>query len=54
MHYASLGRNDIQVSRICLGTMTYGHQNTEGFGFWAFGELAGKRLAQSCQSIAAA
>ncbi|MCU7959650.1 MAG: NADP(H)-dependent aldo-keto reductase [gamma proteobacterium symbiont of Bathyaustriella thionipta] len=25
---ASLGNSDIQVSRICLGTMTYGEQNT--------------------------
>jgi len=32
MHYASLGRTDIQVSRICLGTMTYGYQNTEAEG----------------------
>ncbi|HIC28589.1 MAG TPA: aldo/keto reductase, partial [Rhodospirillales bacterium] len=27
-----LGRTDIKVSRICLGTMTYGEQNTEAEG----------------------
>jgi aryl-alcohol dehydrogenase-like predicted oxidoreductase len=27
-----LGRTDIKVSRICLGTMTYGEQNTEADG----------------------
>ena len=29
MEYTNLGRTDIKVSRICLGTMTYGEQNTE-------------------------
>jgi aryl-alcohol dehydrogenase-like predicted oxidoreductase len=29
MHYRRLGRSDLNVSRICLGTMTYGHQNSE-------------------------
>lgn len=29
MRYATLGRTGIRVSRICLGTMTFGHQNTE-------------------------
>lgn len=29
MHYRHLGRTDISVSRICLGTMTWGEQNTE-------------------------
>ena len=28
MHYLELGRTGIQVSRICLGTMTFGEQNT--------------------------
>lgn len=29
MHYTTLGHTDIQVSRICLGTMTWGQQNSE-------------------------
>ncbi len=29
MEYTKLGRTDINVSRICLGTMTWGEQNTE-------------------------
>jgi aryl-alcohol dehydrogenase-like predicted oxidoreductase len=29
MEYTKLGRTDITVSRICLGTMTWGEQNTE-------------------------
>ena len=29
MEYSPLGRSDITVSRICLGTMTWGEQNTE-------------------------
>ncbi len=29
MRYTTLGRTGIQVSRICLGTMTFGQQNTE-------------------------
>lgn len=28
MQYAPLGHSDFQVSRICLGTMTFGEQNT--------------------------
>ncbi|MBV6634121.1 MAG: NADP(H)-dependent aldo-keto reductase [Alphaproteobacteria bacterium] len=32
MRYSPLGRTDIQVSRICLGTMTWGVQNTEAEG----------------------
>ncbi len=33
MHYRKLGRTGIDVSRICLGTMTYGQQNTQDEGF---------------------
>ncbi|MEO0470702.1 MAG: NADP(H)-dependent aldo-keto reductase [Bacteroidota bacterium] len=29
MEYTTLGKTDIEVSKICLGTMTYGEQNTE-------------------------
>lgn len=29
MDYNKLGRTDIKVSQICLGTMTWGEQNTE-------------------------
>ncbi|MEC9313252.1 MAG: aldo/keto reductase, partial [Pseudomonadota bacterium] len=32
MKYNKLGNSDIDVSRICLGTMTYGEQNTEQEG----------------------
>ncbi len=33
MNYKKLGNTDIKVSTICLGTMTWGEQNTEGEGF---------------------
>jgi len=29
VHYNNLGNTDLKVSRICLGTMTFGEQNTE-------------------------
>ncbi|HER26062.1 MAG TPA: hypothetical protein ENI69_03025 [Rhodospirillales bacterium] len=29
MKYTSLGRTGMEVSAICLGTMTFGQQNTE-------------------------
>jgi aryl-alcohol dehydrogenase-like predicted oxidoreductase len=32
MQYTNLGNTDIQVSKICLGTMTWGEQNTEAEG----------------------
>ena len=32
MEYRNLGRTGISVSRICLGTMTFGAQNSEAEG----------------------
>jgi aryl-alcohol dehydrogenase-like predicted oxidoreductase len=32
MQYSELGRTGLQVSRVCLGTMTWGQQNTESQG----------------------
>lgn len=33
MQYSTLGQTNIKVSRICLGTMTWGEQNTEAEAF---------------------
>lgn len=33
MEYRRLGRSDIEVSNICLGSMTWGEQNSEAEGF---------------------
>ena len=32
MQYSELGRTGVKVSRVCLGTMTWGRQNTEAEG----------------------
>ena len=32
MKYTTLPNTDIKVSKICLGTMTFGQQNTEADG----------------------
>ena len=32
MEYRTLGRTGLKVSKICLGTMTWGQQNTEAEG----------------------
>lgn len=33
MKFNRLGTSDLQVSEICLGTMTYGEQNSQAEGF---------------------
>ncbi len=33
MQYSDLGRTGLKVSRVCLGTMTWGRQNSEADGF---------------------
>ncbi len=33
MKYTTLPNTDIKVSKICLGTMTWGNQNTQEEGF---------------------
>ena len=33
MNYKKLGNTDIDVSTICLGTMTWGEQNSQQEGF---------------------
>ena len=33
MNYKKLGNTDLKVSTICLGTMTWGEQNTQDEGF---------------------
>lgn len=34
MKYSELGRTGISVSRVCLGTMTFGEQNSDTEAFW--------------------
>ena len=57
MNYKNLGNTDIKVSTICLGTMTWGEQNTEieafeqmdfaldqGVNFWDTACLVGSEM----------
>jgi aryl-alcohol dehydrogenase-like predicted oxidoreductase len=32
LHYKKLGASELQVSELCLGTMTWGEQNSEAEG----------------------
>jgi len=32
MDYVNLGSSELKVSKVCLGTMTWGEQNTEAEG----------------------
>ena len=63
MDYVELGRTGIQVSRCCLGTMTWGSQNSEaeaheqmdyaleqGVTFWD--TLAGRQLLTQAADVA--
>jgi len=50
MHYKRLGQSDLNVSRIALGTMTFGRQNTEAEAF----EQLDYALAQGINLIDAA
>lgn len=33
MKYIKLGKTGVDISKICLATMTYGRQNTQAEGF---------------------
>jgi hypothetical protein len=56
MEYRELGRTGVKVSALCLGTMTYGEQNTEAEGHtqmdriynsWTFYHPAAIRILQA-------
>ena len=47
MNYKKLGNTDLNVSTICLGTMTWGEQNTQDEGF----EQMDYALDQRCQLL---
>jgi predicted aldo/keto reductase-like oxidoreductase len=64
MKYSKLGRTDLEVSRCCLGTMTWGEQNTEseaheqmdyalehGVNFWDTAELYSIPIRAETQGI---
>jgi aryl-alcohol dehydrogenase-like predicted oxidoreductase len=50
MQYQTLGKSDLEVSRIALGTMTFGRQNSEAEAF----EQLDYALAQGINLIDAA
>ena len=43
MQYRKLGRTGLSVSAICLGTMTWGEQNTEAEGHAQIDLALGRR-----------
>ena len=62
MKYTTLGNTDLQVSKICLGTMTWGEQNTEtegheqmnyaldkGVNFWDTAEMYAVPTSEATQ-----
>jgi len=47
MEYRQLGRTDLNVSALCLGTMTWGEQNSQAE---AFEQIARAKAAGVCRA----